>query len=348
MSNQLKGHPLVLWEEAKGFTASFKALAAVCGIVLLKPADFFRQLIFPPRTDLKTRLIRAVVFALLLGYIKLFFDVLNLYWLKAISKQIFPVSSQWQLSFFSTAILRSPFFLLRPLIVFVLTLVLVVCGVKLVLGFDKAFLPALFVVCYMSTADLFCCIPLVGSMLAVVWSLTLIIIGIREVYGTNTFRSVFSALVMPLVILFLIVLSVGPSLNKMIVSFYPETEKQLAKLNEVSAYVNTAVIVSAAGAYEKDLGFYPVNLSVLRKYFPSGVSADLIDSRSTGGYLYLYQRMDDKHFILRAIPERMNESGRFVFYADETGKVRLSSRDGLWIENAEKMDRLIAGAGDKV
>ena len=346
MSNSTKVHPLILWEEAKGFGASFKALGLVCGLVLFRPVDFFRQLLSLSGTHLRTRLIRAIVFVFILSYLKLSLDALNLYWLKSISKEIFPISSQLQLSFFSTAILKSPFFLLRPLIVFVVTLFLVACGVKLVFGFNKAILPAFFVVCYMSAAGLFYCIPVVGSMLAAVWSLTLVIIGIREVYAVNTLRSVLSAIVAPLAILFLVVLSVGPSLNKVIISFYPETETRLVKLNDLTAYGNTAAVVSAAEAYKKELGFYPVNLSVLKKYFSGAVSGDLTKPGNLSGYLYLYERLDDKHFILKASPQTMNETGRFVFYADETGRIRLNNSNGAWIENIEKMSTLTAG--DKV
>jgi len=346
MSNSAKVHPLILWEEAKGFTASFRALALVCGLILFRPADFFKQLLSLPRPDLKRRLVRAIVFVIILSYLKLSLDALNLYWLKSISKEIFPLSSQLELSFFSTAILRSPFFLLRPLIVFAVTLFLVACGVKLVFGFDRALLPAFFVVCYMSAAGLFYCIPLLGGMLAAVWSLTLVIIGIREVYAASTLRSVLSAIVMPLAILFLIALSVGPSLGKVVTSFYPETEARLVKLNDLTAYANTVAVVVAAEAYEKELGFYPANLSVLKKYFSGAVSGDLTKPGNLSGYLYLYERLDDKHFILKATPEQMNATGRFVFYADQTTKIRLNNADGAWIENIEKMSKL--SAGDKV
>ena len=338
---QESSHPLLAWENSRAVSEFLKAFLPLCGSILFKPVDFFRQLIRAGDADSRKRITRALLFALILGYLKLFFDIVNIYWLKYFSKDVFPVLFQWQVSSLSTAVLSSPLFFLRPILIFILTLAFVVAGVKLILGFDKAIIPVLFVVCYKSVADIFYGIPMIGSFFAALWSLALITIGIREVYAINTLRAVFSAVVTPFMIFFFIILSMGPSLNKIILNVYPETQVQIMKLNEVTAYMETTSIVSATKEYKKELGFYPSYLGVLKKYLSGAVADDVIRERHTSGYAYSYNLADDNHFVVLARPIKVNDTGRFVFYADETGKIRLNDRDGLWIQSLKDMESLM-------
>ena len=327
---------IFIWEEAKGFFGFLKALLSTCSHILFRPVDFFKQLALDKGGNLKKRLIYAFLFAIILGYIRLAFDTANLYWLKYLPKDVLPASIQWQTSLLSVSLLKSPFFLLRPLIVFVLTFILVMISVKLILGFDKAWVLAFLVVCYKSAADIFYCIPMVGGIFAAIWSLALIIIGVREVYCVNTLRSVLCAVLMPLIIFLFIILSLGPSMNRFVLKLYPEIETQASKLNDVYAYQNTASIISAAQAYKKELGFYPANLGLLKKYLDNSVAGDIADSRHAGGYTYGYNRLDDEHFIFEV-------RGKFSFYADESGKILLNGRDGRWIQDSKELDRLMDG-----
>ena len=231
------------WEDSSGFFESLKALSAACGHILFKPFDFFKRLADGGAVDRKKRLIRAFVFAIILGYIKLLFDVANIYWLRYFSKELFPLTLQSQINFLSVSVLSSPVFLLRPVVVLLLTLALLVVGVKLILGFDKALMPVFLVVCYKSAADLFYCLPMVGGVFAAVWSLALVIIGIKESYRVSLGRSVLSGVMMPLLILLFFILSLGPSLNRVVAKLYPEVQVQMMKLNDVTAYVDVTAVV---------------------------------------------------------------------------------------------------------
>ncbi len=340
-------HPLIIWENSITLSQFVRAFFSMCSLILFKPADFFRQLIQTKGIDLKRRVARAILFALVLGYLKLLFDVLNLYWLKSFPKEVFGISFSFQANLFSTAVFGSPFFFLRPVLIFMLTLALVVAGVKLVLGFDKVLLPALLVVCYKSVADVFYCIPIIGGFFAAIWSLALIIIGIRHAYAVDALRALFSAVVMPFMILFFVILSMGTSLNKAILALYPETSHQIAQLNDLTAYAQTAALVSAVREYKKELGFYPANLGLVKKYLTRGLSEDVTRGSDADGYVYEYSLADQGHFSLTARPSKVNETGRFIFYADETQEVRLNNKDGLIIRNIKEMEVLLGDTKEK-
>lgn len=340
-------HSIEAWEGSQSFPGFLKSLLIVCNNLLFRPVDFFKRLGLRGNVDLRRRLVRAVIFALILGYIKLFFDIANIYWIKYLSKDVFPPALEFQSSFLSKIFLSAPLFLFRPVITLVLTLGLVGMGVKLALGFDKPWVPALLVVCYKSAADIFYCIPIVGGIFAAVWSLALIVLGIREMYGINFLRSFVSSIIMPLLVLFFFVLSIGPSLNKFLFNLYPEAHTQLARLNDMTAYLYTQEIVSAAQKYKQELGFYPVGLGPLKKYLSSDIDENLTRSDQASGYAYQYRRPDDDHFVLEVKPLNMNFSGRFVFYADESGKVHRDNRGGALIEDAKAMEALSSASQER-
>lgn len=338
MSQRIPSSSIVAWEQAGGFLDTLRSLAAVIASLLLRPVDFFRTLKSAGGVPVRRRVIRAFVFALALGYLKLAFDVVNIFWMKHLSSHIVSSGLRAQMSLATFSALHSPFFILRPLMILGLTLVFVSAGVKLVLGFDKSLFPVFFVVCYKSAADIFYALPVVGGLFASAWALALILIGVRELYGIPAWRAVASAVVLPFLLMFFLALSVGATLNRALIKFYPELRGQVMKLNDMTAYMYTLSIVNAAKTYKQELGFYPVNLDVLKKYISKSVSDDVTNAGNASGYVYSYAKQDEGHFTVRASPATPDLSGRFVFYADETGQVRLAGPSGVIIKSTEDME----------
>jgi len=338
MSQRVPTSSIVAWEQAGGFLEILRSFAAVIAALLLRPADFFQTFKGAGGIPVRQRVVRALAFALLLGYLKLVFDVVNIFWLKHLSSHVISPELRAQMSFVTFSALHSPFFILRPILVLGLTMVFVAAGVKLVLGFDKSLFPVFFVVCYKSAADIFYALPVVGGLFASVWALALILIGVRELYGVPVWRAVTSAVVLPFLLIFFLALSVGPTLNRALIKFYPELRSQLIKLNDMTAYMYMLSIVNAARTYKQELGFYPVNLDVLKKYLSGSVTDDVSDPGNASGYAYSYVKQDEDHFIVRASPVKMNASGRFVFYGDETGQVRLGGPFGPVVKNTQDME----------
>lgn len=326
------------WDGALSLGEALRSFLPLCGAILFKPVVFFTQLASASPSDAKKRLRSAVIFALILSYIKLALDLLNLFWFRFFAKEILPMPEALEVSLISGGLWTSPFFLLRPLVVLGITLVFVMAGVKLVLGFDKPLIPALWVVCFRSASDLFYCIPFVGSIVAVSWGAALLVVGLRQVYKIGTLRSALAGILLPSVILLSVLLAMGPALNRAILSLYPEMKSQVVKINDVTAYAYTSAISSAAQAYKKDLGFFPAHLGVLSKYLSSSVVDDALKETHPGGYTYRYERVDDQHFLLEARPVEMGLSGRLVFYSDETGLVRLDGPQGIAIKNTQELE----------
>lgn len=336
------------WEDAGGFLKSLRVLFLTCGIFLFKPAEAFRQLLADGAVDAKKRVKRAILFAVILGYLRLFFDVVNFYWLNNFSQGVTPSSVLSSFSALSISSVSSPLFLLRPLIVLAVTFILVAVSVKFFLGWQQTVGPALLVVCYKSAADLFFCIPLFGGILAAVWSLMLAFVGIRELYRLDLPRAFMIAVLTPFVILFLLLLSLGPSLNRAVISIYPEMKIQVSRLNDRMAYYYTSSIVSAISAYKKELGFIPAHPGVLKKYLSGNLIDQIMESGGSDGYIYRYRRPDDAHFVLEVVPEKIRETGELVFYADETGGVRFGGPDGEVIRDSKDFEAQLAAREEKL
>lgn len=338
MSKRPSESPLSAWQEASNFPDLFRAFGAVISALIFRPADFFRACkdFFGPSVGFK--IAKALAFALILGYLKLALDIANIFWIKNLAKiGLFP-GIQSQLSSVALAVVHSPFFLLRPLFSILLTFLFVAAGIKLVLGFDKPLLPAFFIVCYKSASEVFYVLPLAGGIFASIWAMAILVIGVRQCYGINVFRSVLSALVMPFLLLFFIAVSVGPTINRTMLRFYPELRSQIIRFNETTAYMYTAAISTAAENYRKELGFYPTQLGSLKKFMPGGSGADISSPDNATGYIFSYTLLDKDHFIIKAFPSR--GAGRFVFYSDETGKVRLNDASGPVVENLQDLEKL--------
>src|SRR5215813_5607152 len=76
----------------------------------------------------------------------------------------------------------------------------------LVRGRDKPYRETLRCLCYAHAPNLFVAMPLIGSVVALIWQLVLLSIGLKRLQSTNTGRAVFAAL---LPALFSVSLAVG-------------------------------------------------------------------------------------------------------------------------------------------
>ncbi|MFA5038175.1 MAG: hypothetical protein WC732_00660 [Candidatus Omnitrophota bacterium] len=338
MSRRVQEAPIVLWEEAAQLLEFFKGLFAVVTALIFRPSDFFNSFKSPGSLSIRQRIIRALVFALVLGYLKLTFDVVNIFWVRHLARAVSP-DVQVHLSFASLAIVHSPLFLFRPLLSLGLTFLFVAAGVKLVLGFDKAILPVFLIVCYKGAADIFYAIPLAGGFFASVWAAVLLVTGVRQLYGVLTWRSLVSAVIMPFFLFFFLALSIGPVLNKAILRFYPELRAQVIRLNDMTAYMYTTAIINAAKTYRQELGFFPSHMEGLKKYMSKTLSEDVARPDNSTGYAYTYALVNPDHFVVWAVPVHQGLSGRFVFYADESGRVRLNDASGPVIKDAEDLEK---------
>ena len=333
------------WEAARRPWETVVGALRVCAAVLFQPVLFFQALL-KSKTQTRKSLIYAGLFALILGYVKLLCDGLNILWLKQLTTAGLPVGSlSSQIAALETSFFSNPLILARPLVTLGATLLLVAVGVKLILGVDKAIAAAVLVVCYKSAADIYNVIPFLGGLLASAWSLALLVIGVRELYRVGVGRAVLAGAVMPLLVLFFFALSLGPGVNRAIMALYPETQPQVMRFNDMTAYGYTAAIVKAAEEYREELGFYPVNLNALKKYLAVGVADDLRVSDEASGYRFEYMKSDEGHFLVTAQPVQGGVTGSLTFYADESGKVRLGGKDGRVLTDMQSVEKAIAAPG---
>lgn len=338
MGSLLRIEALRQWEEGRGFFDSLRAGVILCGAILLKPVAFFDTLASAVG-DTQRRWIRALIFALSLGYLKLLFDLLYLSRLGAASASMFPSDMKMPLDAGFSLSSASLYVLFRPIISFVMTLGVVCAGIKFTLGLRRVLFPALLVVCYKSAADIFYVIPFVGGVFAAVWGLSLVMIGIRALYNIDLFRAVVAAVLMPVVMFFSFALFLGTSFNKLVVRFYPETQPQIMRFNDMSAFLYTASVVSAARQYKNELGFFPSHMGLLKKYLSSVVAEELGPTDEANGYRYRYERLGEESFIVEATPIKKDLTGRFLFFADQTGSVRLGGPAGRVVKDIMDLDK---------
>src|SRR5512135_814919 len=115
MDEQNRGSSLARWEHVTGIFGLVRALVALCGTVLFRPVEFF-YILNHESTDIRRRLTRAFIFAVVLGYFQLLCDALGVLWLRhAVSGGNMIPEFKTQLLFFSDAFFSSPLVVLRPL-----------------------------------------------------------------------------------------------------------------------------------------------------------------------------------------------------------------------------------------
>jgi len=330
---------LSFWEAARRPWETVVGAWRVCGAVLF-------QAVLKSQTDTRKGLVYACIFALILGYVKLLCDGLNVLWLKQMATAGLPMGNlSSQVAALQTLFFSNPVILARPLVTLAATFLLVAAGVKLILGVGQRLAPAVLVVCYKSAADVFSLVPFLGGLLASAWSLALLVIGVRELYRVGVGRAVLAGAVMPVLVLFFFALSLGPAANRLIVTLYPETQPQVIRFNDVTAYGYTSAVVRAAEEYQNDLGFYPVHLDALKKYLAAPLADDLRLSDEASGYRFTYTKSADEHFVVMARPLESGVTGSLVFYADDSGSVRLGGQDGRVLEDMQSVEKAAAAAG---
>jgi hypothetical protein len=340
------GSVLSRWEEAAGGGA-FRSIAGLCGALFMRPVSVFAELT-QPSGNVKRRAVRALLFVAILSYLRLGCEALTV---KTAGRWLVDKTPDAQAAWagLEAAFFASPWVLLRPVAVFFVTFGCVAFGVKLLLGIEKPVMPALLIVCYKSAAEALCLIPVIGGVLALVWSLALTAVGLREAYRVSLVRSVMAGIVMPFFLLLFGLLSLGSGVNRGIVLFYPEVREQVIRMNDMTATAYTASIVKAAQDYQKDLGFAPANLGVVKKFLPGSVADDLGAADTAAGYRFELTRSDATHFRLEATPVHPHVTGSLAFSVDETGAVLRTGADTASRVGSKDLEALITqGRRDEV
>lgn len=99
--------------------------------------------------------------------------------------------------------------------------------------------------------------------------------------------------------------------------FAPNMTTTKKETNEYKASVACRTIQEACEMYKKVYGDYPKDLAILGTDSHGFLSKELSKGK-TLGYNYYYE-LTQKGFSLRALPFKIQETGRFIFYIDETG-----------------------------
>jgi|GEM_PF-1261390 len=93
--------------------------------------------------------------------------------------------------------------------------------------------------------------------------------------------------------------------------------------NEYRAYFSCRTIQEACAIYRDQYGSYPESLEALGK----DASLKELAREESHGYRYYIEGMPDG-YVLRAVPTKMNHTGRYIFEANETGAVFACDNSG--------------------
>lgn len=197
--------PKVAWEDAnEGFPSNLLQTWLDC---VTHPAEFFSRL------DLSSSLGRPVLYYLIVSMLSAFFYVawgspgFDEAWGSAIgvqSEQIGPAASSFTLLYFFATPFASLLALgLGALVYHLFALFLA--------PRRRALSDTARILCYAGSPGVLGVIPWVGGLVGGVWSLVLLIIGIREVHRTTTGRSV-AIVLLPSVLVFVGIVTLGLAL----------------------------------------------------------------------------------------------------------------------------------------
>lgn len=102
---------------------------------------------------------------------------------------------------------------------------------------------------------------------------------------------------------------------------------KLAKLvaNEASALESVKTLNVACDSYKEYRGFYPVNLMSLALENPPYIDRKLGEG-SREGYNFIYERTS-AGFSVRALPIKMDSTGRFIIFSDQSGIITACNKD---------------------
>ena len=171
------------------------ALAETWRRCMFEPTRFFRSL--SPDAPLGPALVYAIGLGVLSAGVSLFWSALFTFagLTEGFLAALVGAGGDWAANIIG--FLLSPLFLFVGL--FVGTAVYHV-GLVIVGGASKGFGGTLRVVCYAWSPEILLVVPALGHLLAFVWCLVLIVVGIREVHGTSTARAA-AALILPLLLI---------------------------------------------------------------------------------------------------------------------------------------------------
>ncbi len=158
---------------------------------LFQPSAFFRAM---PATGYLSGLAYYVPIGLIGAALELFwsstFDALGIAW---------PLDSLWQREPpANPALERLLSFLLSPLTLLAALFVaaaIIHATLKLLGAARRPFVATTRVIAFSAGTELFLLLPVLGPLLAGVWSFVLIVIGLREVHGTSTGRALATVLI---------------------------------------------------------------------------------------------------------------------------------------------------------
>ncbi len=183
----------VITEEAGYFSELLKSLKEV----LFSPASFFN------RVKGDTGLGEAFAFGILLGSIGAMF---TFFWQFILQEQdisyitrLIPETASINSIFFGLIVV-SPFLVLINVIV---TAFVIHVSLAVLQGATKGITGTLKVILYSNAASIFSLVPYVGGIVAFIWSLTIIITGLREIHEISGLKAL-SALLLPLFFMFIL------------------------------------------------------------------------------------------------------------------------------------------------
>ncbi|NLD36489.1 MAG: hypothetical protein GX654_06440 [Desulfatiglans sp.] len=191
--------------EERGY---FGDLLRVFSGVLLSPTEFFRGV---KETSLK----EALIFGILTGSIGLMFQVFWIFFFLSNGDSniinLFPDLTAINDTFLRL-IIWSPFFVFIQAL-FVSAVVHVI--LFMIGGVSRGFEGTLKVILYSKAVSILCVLPYIGDIIAFVWSLTIIVTGIREVHETSNGKAVFS-LLLPVFLIMIAIYTILYLASKMI------------------------------------------------------------------------------------------------------------------------------------
>lgn len=195
----------VPWEHARRHGGWLKALVATCKAVLFSPSEFFRTM------PVGSGVSKPLQFAMLVGTIPMLFNyLLQLTGLSLIFTSADDTDGALILGM-SMAVLELILVLIMPLAIaiglyvngFLTTLALRICGAA-----GKGFEGTFRALAYCTAGGLFGIVPIVGPLVGAIWSLVLMLMGLKHIHGTSYGR-VILAIVLLYAILILIMAVVG-------------------------------------------------------------------------------------------------------------------------------------------
>ncbi len=186
------------WEDRERL-GTFSALAETIQGSLFRPTDFFRQM---PREGSKWR---ALFFAVIVGTMAW---IVAMLWKSAFGTPAM-VEHAGRLPAMTGVVLYFTLVFIPVLVVLSTIFQSAVLHVSLTFlnGARENYEATLKAVSYATSASLFLVLPFVGTPLAVVWRVVLLVIGLREVHRISTGRAFFAWLLPFVMLITLVVLS---------------------------------------------------------------------------------------------------------------------------------------------